>query len=275
VETNLGLQSIVETHDEPFLIVDRAFRVVAANSAFQQVYRLPVAGILGRLCYELIHAGSEPCYRGGEECPLRSVLESGEFRRVGGNSTLRCDVRIICATNRNLPSEVRRGNFREDLYYRLACLSINLPSLRARRDDIPELVEALLQRCRAPAQSGLRLTPEALELLQGYDFPGNVRELRNILQAAVAQARGTALGAGLIRKIMGSQPGPRGWGPAGRDGQEAAPAPAGSQAPPRDIERDPIEQLLLRFHGNRAAVAKALGVTERTVYRKLKRYGLR
>jgi transcriptional regulator with PAS, ATPase and Fis domain len=205
---------------------------------------------------------------------LLRVLESGEFRRVGGNRTLRSDVRIISATNRNLWQEVEQGNFREDLYYRMACITVGLPALRSRRDDIPELAEILLRRIRRPGQPNLRLTPAALTLLQEYDFPGNVRELRNILQAASAHAGGNSIDQALIQKMLNLR---GGLVAGGRRVQEPLAKPAATR-PGRpnlkEAEKEHIRDLLRLHAGNRAAVAKDLGVTERTVYRKLKEYGL-
>jgi transcriptional regulator with GAF, ATPase, and Fis domain len=206
---------------------------------------------------------------------LLRVLETGQFRRVGGNRTIGSDVRIICATNRNLRDELYRGTFREDLYYRLSCFSVRLPTLRDRREDIPELASFWLERTQDPGQRCLRLTPEAIDLLKGYDFPGNVRELRNILRAAAAHARGVSIDAPLIGAIIGRHAERR----AGLDTEAAN----GTCRPPeghlndgsrRESEREALSRVLEYHKGNRAAVAKALGVTERTIYRRLKRFKL-
>jgi len=119
---------------------------------------------------------------------LLRVLETGEFRRVGGTETLRADVRIVSATNRDLIKMVDIGAFREDLYYRIAGIDVTLPPLRHRRQDIPALAEALLARLAAGGRRRCRLSAEALGRLQAYRYPGNVRELRNILQKALALA---------------------------------------------------------------------------------------
>jgi len=209
--------------------------------------------------------------------PLQSkllrVLESGEFRRVGGSTTLRSDVRIICATNRNLAQEVARGDFREDLYYRMNCLTVELPPLRRRREDIPELATMLLKRIQRPGQQLFKVTGEALELLQDYDFPGNIRELKNILHAASALAIGSVIDQQPIRKLISD-----------RSSGAATPAsPSHSTETDvgnatrslKEVEKNHLMRLLKRYHGSRSAIAKALGISERTVYRKLNRYGLR
>ena len=208
---------------------------------------------------------------------LLRVLETGEFRRVGSDHPIRSDVRIICATNRNLALEVQRGNFREDLYYRLACLTVNLPSLRERRDDIPELARFILKRIPASGEPALSLTEGAIKALAAYDFPGNVRELRNILQVASLRAAGSVIDAALIERTLGALPG-AGVGA----GTHATPADAAPRDPDgsagaatmQEVERAHLQHLLAVHAGSRPAIAAALGVSVRTVYRKLKTYGL-
>lgn len=200
----------------------------------------------------------------GMQAKLLRVLESGEFRRVGGREILRADVRVVAATNRDLRQMMREGRFREDLYYRLACITVPLPSLRERRSDIPALAEALLARLTAGSGQRCYLTGEALARLSSYDFPGNVRELRNMLQRAVVLARHGAITAQDL------------------DLPDTAVPPLAAQAGPaapsvkslRDLEFQMVRDLLARFDGNRRQVAEALGVSERTVYRKLRQYGL-
>ncbi len=118
---------------------------------------------------------------------LLRVLETREFRRVGGNKTLKSDVRVVAATKRNLMREVQGGKFREDLYFRLAVVPITVPSLRARREDIPMLVEHILKA----SGGGLTVPDETMQGLMAHDWPGNVRELRNVLDRAIYMARAT------------------------------------------------------------------------------------
>jgi len=189
------------------------------------------------------------------QAKLLRVLETGEFRRVGGTHTLNADVRLVSATNRRLLDEVDEKRFRLDLYYRLAGIDVDLPPLRERRDDIPGLATFLLKRL-AGARRICRLDAAALATLQAYEFPGNVRELRNLLQRAVLTCRD-----GVIRAADLHLP------------TAAVSALAGAQ-PLAEVERAHIRALLDAHAGHRNRVATALGITERTLYRKLKRYDL-
>ncbi len=207
---------------------------------------------------------------------LLRVLETGEFRRVGGFRTLTMGARVIGATNRDIWVEVRAKRFREDLYYRLACICIYVPTLRERREDIPLLAETLLERNGPSAKKKCHLTPCALDRLKDHDYPGNIRELRNILHAAASECGpGQAIDAELIDKLLKSRAGLR-------EPQNVVPLrlrPAtsdGHQDPEklRDIERRHIVRLLERHGGNRKQTADLLGISERTLYRKIKGYGL-
>jgi transcriptional regulator with PAS, ATPase and Fis domain len=189
------------------------------------------------------------------QAKLLRVLETGEFRRVGGTHTLMADVRLVSATNRKLLDEVDEKRFRLDLYYRLAGIDVDLPPLRERLDDLPGLVAFLLKRL-AGARRACRLDPTALAMLQTYDFPGNVRELRNLLQRAVLTCRDGVIRADDLRLPT-----------------VIAPALTSNQ-PLADLERNRISALLNEHNGHRNRVASVLGITERTLYRKLKRYGL-
>ena len=192
----------------------------------------------------------------GLQAKLLRVLESGEFRRVGGTETLKADVRLVSATNRRLLDEVDEKRFRLDLYYRLAGIDVDLPPLRERRDDLPTLATFLLKRL-AGARRACRLDSAALAMLQAYDFPGNVRELRNLLQRAVLTCRDGVIRAADLHLPMAT----------------ATVALPGTQ-PLAEVERTHIRALLDVHAGHRSRVAAALGITERTLYRKLKRYGL-
>jgi DNA-binding NtrC family response regulator len=193
----------------------------------------------------------------GLQAKLLRVLETGEFRRVGGTHTLKADVRLVSATNRKLLDEVDEKRFRLDLYYRLAGIDVNLPPLRERRDDIPGLAAFLLKRL-AGGRRPCRLESSALSMLQAYDFPGNVRELRNLLQRAVLTCRDGVIHAADLQISAAARP----------------VLPASTPQPLADIERAHIRTLLDTHAGHRGRVAAALGITERTLYRKLKRYGL-
>ncbi|MBV1932983.1 MAG: sigma-54 dependent transcriptional regulator, partial [Porticoccaceae bacterium] len=124
------------------------------------------------------------------QAKLLRVLQEGSFERVGGSQLLHSNARVIAATNRDLPEEITNGNFREDLYYRLNALEIQLPPLRERREDLPLLIEGLLQRvCRSEGKCPVSLDDGALAGLKHYDWPGNIRELENVLTQAVIRCR--------------------------------------------------------------------------------------
>lgn len=192
----------------------------------------------------------------GLQAKLLRVLETGEFRRVGGTHTLNANVRLVSATNRQLLDEVDEKRFRLDLYYRLAGIDVTLPPLRERREDIPALAAFQIKRL-VGGRRACRLDPAALATLQAYDFPGNVRELRNLLQRAVLTCQD-----GMIR--------------ASDLNLRVAMPPTSPDAPQplAEVERTHIRTLLDSYNGHRSRVASALGITERTLYRKLKRYGL-
>ena len=191
------------------------------------------------------------------QAKLLRVLETGSFRRVGGRDTLHADVRLVTATNRDLKLAVAEGRFRDDLYYRIACITVALPALRERRSDIPMLAEALLTRINAVNGSCAKLTEAAHERLLQYDFPGNVRELRNILQRASALCHDNT-----ILPIDLGLP---------DDTSVPKPLPIHHE---RSGEQDELQALARQYSGNRRAMAAALGVSERTLYRRLRRYHL-
>lgn len=205
---------------------------------------------------------------GPMQAKLLRVLEKGEFRRLGGTETLRADVRLIFATNRDLLDMARAGHFRLDLYYRIAGIDVRLPSLRERASDIPALSDALLKRMGREGVPPGRLTDDALEKLMAYDFPGNVRELRNILLKAVAVSNHGIIASADIH--LGNHP-------LHHHGLGAS-APTVREKKGRhaiaEIEAQHISALLARHDGHRRNVADAMGISERTLYRKLKRYEL-
>ena len=202
------------------------------------------------------------------QAKLLRALESGQFRRLGGQRLLSADVRVVTATNRDLAAMVRAGEFREDLYYRLACITVPLPSLRERREDIPALAEALLTRVNRANGSHCTLSPAALERLAEHDFPGNVRELRNILQRASALCTSGVIGVAELGLDSPGEHPPA--APCRSAGDPAGDAPLSL----REQEVRAIEDSLARHGGRRRPAAEALGMSERTLYRKIKRYGL-
>jgi len=196
------------------------------------------------------------------QAKLLRVLQEKTFERVGGMQTLDADVRWIAATNRDLGAAIGEGQFREDLYHRLAVFPIRLPPLRDRLEDLPPLVEVLLERIAAELGRGtLRLDDGAMKRLARASWPGNVRELRNVLERAAILADGETIEE---RHLWIEE----------RD----APASAGGRVPLRsleELEREAIVRALEHVDGNRKQAAELLGIGLRTLYDKIKRYDLR
>jgi two-component system response regulator AtoC len=200
---------------------------------------------------------------------LLHFLERGRFRRVGSSRDQNADVRIIAATNRNLPVEVERQRFRADLFYRLNVVSLQVPPLRERPEDIPRLIDYFLdiyrQRFNRPQ---LDVSADARKQLLTYSWPGNVRELRNCLERAAAISLTDAIEAGQIPFLAAQQSGIG----AGSSAQAVAATP---EAPPRsleEVEREHIVSVLDQTDGNRERAAAILGISSRTLYRKLREY---
>ncbi len=194
-----------------------------------------------------------------QQAKLLRVLESGELQRVGSSRARQVDVRVIAATNAELPREVAEGRFREDLLYRLNTVEIRLPPLRERREDVPLLAAHFLReqaaRYNKPAAE---LTPAAMRALLDHAWPGNVRELRHAVERAVLMAQGAAV----TEEDLGLQP-PRG---------DAALAVGDLTL--EDAERMLIQRALARHEGNVSRAAEALGVSRSALYRRLQYYGL-
>ena len=184
------------------------------------------------------------------------------------------DVRIICASHDNLRKMVDQGLFRADLYYRIAGISITIPPLRERRADIPALVKAMLEKARTNNGSAARLSDEVIDILQNYDYPGNIRELRNILQKAVAISTDGLIMPEMLKlnnfdNIYVNPLADRRLLP--RNSKSNTPSTNRSLT---DVEATHIESLLHQHNGHRAKVAEDLCISERTLYRKLKQYNL-
>jgi len=191
---------------------------------------------------------------------LLNAIETGHFRRVGGHELLNSNARIIASTHYDLPARIRENTFRSDLYYRLAGIVHRIPSLRERKDDIPALADALLVRMRDPAAYRCHIDEDAREALARHDWPGNIRELHNTLQRAVSLCTDGHIRAEHIR--FDEQPGP------------GTPAAATVTRSLKQIESEQIALLLEKYHGHRRKVAEELGISERTLYRKLDKYQL-
>lgn len=196
----------------------------------------------------------------GLQAKLLRVLEDGHFRRVGSTQESNANVRIVAATNRSLEDEIKAGRFREDLYYRLNVVVITLPSLKERRQDLPELVEHFLTT-RSLGSVHYKLQPEALEALSNYEWPGNVRELANVLERAQILAEDHLITVDdLPDSLVGAVP--------------ASPGQKGDPRHLREVERRHVQAMLDEAKGNKVHAAKALGISRRALYRLIEKYGL-
>jgi len=197
------------------------------------------------------------------QAKLLRTIQFGEVRRVGGTETMRVNVRVIAATNKDLAGEVKAGRFREDLFYRLNIFPILIPPLRNRPEDIPALVEHFLSRSGRPGRRATSIHPSALEALVRHSWPGNVRELENAVERLAVLAAGPEI---RVSDLAAAFPG-AGAGVAPGD----EPGPTASMA---DLERFHIERALRAHGGDKRATARSLGIALRTLYNKLKLYGL-
>jgi Nif-specific regulatory protein len=196
------------------------------------------------------------------QAKLLRVLQSREFERVGGTETLRTDVRIVTATNKDMERAVQEGSFREDLYYRLNVFSITLPSLRNRRADIPGLAEYFLAKyAREHTCRVTRLSSAALDVLCQYDWPGNVRELENVIERAVVVCDGSVIREQHFPESL------RSAGPAPSRNATLSEAVA-------ELERRMITEALSNERGNVARAARALGTSERVIRYKAGKYNI-
>ena len=218
--------------------------------------------------FELAHRGSLFLDEVGDVAPttqakLLRVLQERAFERVGGTETIKVEVRLIAATNKDLRELMERGSFREDLYYRLNVVPLAVPPLRERVEDIPVLVTHFLARFNQESGREVRgVTPQALRLLCAYRWPGNVRELENCLQSMVALAKSDEwlTERDLPPNVAGSDP-----------SRARLDFPVG--VPLDEIEKQTILRTLEAFHGNKRRTAEVLGIGLKTLYRKLEEYG--
>jgi DNA-binding NtrC family response regulator len=203
---------------------------------------------------------------------LLRALESGEVRRVGATRAVSADVRVVAATNRDLEADMRAGRFRQDLFWRLNVLTVHLPPLRERLEDLPELAEYLLSRALQEGRLAAsdehaepaprRFAPEVLEAFRAYTWPGNVRELRNVIARAATLATGDVITLDDLPPRLREAP--------GLELQVAAAAREGLTL--RDVERAYILEILRSVQGNRSRAAVLLGLDRKTLYRRLEEY---
>ncbi len=214
--------------------------------------------------FELAGAGSLFLDEIGDMSPatqvkMLRVLQAREIMRVGGTETIAVQARTIAATNRNLEEAVKKSAFREDLYYRINVFPIQLPPLRDRREDIPDLVAHFLKAQNLDAHA---IDPSVMSLLTAYSWPGNVRELENLIERAVIMSGGQIITpADLPPHLRGAAP--------------AGPLASGGEDFPTldDMEKNMIQKALLRAHGNKTVAAQLLGITRRQLYSKMERWG--
>jgi DNA-binding NtrC family response regulator len=215
---------------------------------------------------------------------LLRVLQEREFERVGGHHPIAADVRVIAATNRDLPAAIAAGAFRSDLFYRLNVFPIEMPPLRERKEDIPLLVEYFMNRGQGPAPRARSVHPRALEQLRAYSWPGNIRELQNVVERAVIMSSDDELTVD-ARWLPGpstepprqpvSEP-PAGTSDEASGTMDPSAEPAGptlmAEGSLAELERQTILRTLAAVSGNRRLAATKLGIGLRTLYEKLKRY---
>lgn len=193
------------------------------------------------------------------QAKLLRVIERREFERLGGRRTIKLDARVIALTNVDLDEAVRTGRFREDLFYRLNVLNIRVPPLRERKDDLSQLIEHFLKYYSAKhGRDVQRLSPEARGVLKAYDYPGNARELANVIERAVIVATGKRVEEADL---------PAGLGAAVSTQQR--------KTKPRslaEVEADYIAEILVTTGGNKAECARILGISRKNLYEKIARY---
>jgi DNA-binding NtrC family response regulator len=217
-------------------------------------------------CFELADGGTLFLDEIGDmplelQAKFLRVLELGQIRRLGGKSDVDVDVRVLCATNRDLKEEIKAGRFREDLYFRLAVFQVQLPPLRDRREDIPLLVQHFVEKFNQ--ESGKKVSgvnAAAMDVLQGYAWPGNIRELRNTVERAVILCDGDLITRDQLPADMTGS----------REETQILRVPLG--LPMREVEREYILASLARMNHNKSRTAQVLGISEKTLYNKLNRY---
>jgi two-component system response regulator HydG len=256
--------------DRPFLLVDCASPAPGAlESALFGPTKAAAAGVRSKDNLYALASGGTVFFDEIGEMPLElqsrllRALQEKEFVAQGSSKSVAVDVRIIASTSRDLETAVQQGTFRRDLFFRLNVVSLRLPPLRERKEDIRPLAEHFLQRSGNARQVQYSLNHEALKVLQFYDWPGNVRELENCLERAVAMSQSATLQ-------------PTDFPPHIRTAPLRAVEP-GKQAkilPLAELEKQAILEALQQLNGDKLMTARALGIGKTTLYRKLKEYGI-
>src|SRR6267142_1281874 len=265
-----ALHELSPRKDKPFVkVACAALSETLLESELFGHERGSFTGAVGRKegRFELADSGTLFLDEIGEISPtvqvkLLRALQTREFERVGGTQTLKVDVRVVAATNKDLAAEVKAGHFREDLYYRLNVVAVTLPPLRRRRGDIPALAAHFIEKYgEAHGKKIKGLTPGTLNALLGHDWPGNVRELENAIERAVVLCKATELTADALPSTL------RGPRPAQRDGAGLIPG-----ATLAEIEREAILRTLELLGGSTSRAAEMLGISVRKIQYRLKEY---
>jgi two-component system response regulator AtoC len=222
--------------------------------------------------FELAHRGTVFLDEIGEmfmstQTKLLRVLQEREFERVGGTETIKVDVRIVAATNKDLEESIESGGFREDLYYRLNVVEVMLPPLRERKTDIAALVSHIIKGCSAEHNKGIKgFSDTAMEILMNYDWPGNIRELKNVCERAVLMSTGPVLGVEDLPLSLKKKSRRFSW---------LDDVPGGSlKEIVSEVEREIILKALEEHSWNRSAAAQALKMNRSSFYAKLKELGI-
>jgi transcriptional regulator with PAS, ATPase and Fis domain len=196
------------------------------------------------------------------QAKLLRVLQEREVKRLGAEYTCPVDVRIICATNKDLLSLVNEGLFREDLYYRINVINLHLPPLRERKEDIPELINFAIKELNKNLKQFITaISPEALELLTNHDWPGNIRELKNVLETAMNFCKGNIIDVEALPLSLNStylSPKP--------------PKDKNLHSKVLDVEKEELASALKQYNGNRKKVANAMNISKSTLYRLMKKH---
>ena len=199
------------------------------------------------------------------QAKILRVLQERSFEPVGGSETVQVDTRVIAATNRNLEEEIRAGRFREDLFYRLNVVQIEVPPLRDRREDIPLLANFFIKHYAEKNRRHIKgLTPHALDLFMRYEWPGNVRELENVIERAVIMARGDMVAPDALPEAI----------QATGESSGVIPVELRAGRSLKEVEKEMILRTLAESGGNRTHAARILGISRRTLQLKLKDYGI-
>ena len=194
------------------------------------------------------------------QAKLLRVLEDGSFQRTGSNKTLHADVRVIAATNKDILQEIEAGNFREDLFYRINLFQIHIPPLRERREDIPVLADYFLQKFSRFYDKPIKqIRPDSLDRLLQYEFPGNVRELQNIIERAVIMEPGGMLNVDFIPHTIR---------------RKTTHASSAINTSLSDLEKEHIQKVLKQVNYNKSQAARILGIARKTLREKMQRYEL-